>query len=106
MVSRQREWIRARSGCVVEGRDIGSEVWPDADLKVYLTADLSVRAARRKEEMAAEDRHEVAEDLVRRDTYDSTRSASPLRQADDAVVIDTTDMTVEAIVDEVLARLS
>ena len=105
LVSRQREWIRERGGGVVEGRDIGSEVWPDAELKVYLTADLSVRAARRKEEMAAEDRQEVAEDLVRRDTYDSTRAASPLRRADDAVVIDTTDMTVEDIVDALLARL-
>lgn len=105
MVSRQREWIRERGGGVVEGRDIGSEVWPDAELKVYLTADLAVRAARRKEEMAAEDRQEVAEDLARRDSLDSTREASPLRQADDAVVIDTTDLTVEQIVDQLLARL-
>jgi cytidylate kinase len=106
MVSRQREWIRAHDGGVVEGRDIGSEVWPDAALKVYLTADLSVRAARRKREMADEDRHEVADELVRRDTLDSSRSASPLRRADDAIEIDTTDLTVEQIVDDLLARLA
>ena len=106
MVSRQREWIRERGGGVVEGRDIGSEVWPDAELKVYLIADLAVRAARRKEEMAAEDRQEVAEDLVRRDTYDSTREASPLRQADDAVVVDTTELTVDEIVEQLLALLA
>jgi cytidylate kinase len=105
LVSRQREWIRTRGGGVVEGRDIGSEVWPDAELKVYLTADLAVRAARRKEEMAAEDRHEVADDLARRDTLDSSRATSPLRQADGAIVIDTTDLTVEQIVDDLLSRL-
>jgi cytidylate kinase len=106
MVSRQREWIRARGGGVVEGRDIGSEVWPDAELKVYLTADLVTRAARREAEMALEDRPEVAEDLARRDSLDSNREASPLRRTDDAVVIDTTDLSVEEIVEGLLARLS
>jgi cytidylate kinase len=105
MVSRQREWIRARGGGVVEGRDIGSEVWPDAELKVYLTADLVVRAARREAEMALEDRPEVADDLARRDSLDASREASPLRQTDDAVVIDTTDLSVEEIVEDLLARL-
>jgi cytidylate kinase len=105
MVSRQREWIRARRGGVVEGRDIGSEVWPDAELKVYLTADLVTRAARREAEMALEDRPEVADDLARRDSLDSSREASPLRQVDDAVVIDTTDLSVEEIVEGLLARL-
>jgi cytidylate kinase len=106
MVSRQREWIRARGGGVVEGRDIGPEVWPDAELKVYLTADLVTRAARREAEMALEDRPEVAEDLARRDSLDSNREASPLRRTDDAVVIDTTDLSVEEIVEGLLARLS
>jgi len=105
MVSRQREWIRTHGGGVVEGRDIGSEVWPDAELKVYLTADLAVRAARREAEMAAEERHEVAEDLARRDTLDSSRAASPLRRADGAIELDTTYLTVEQIVDDLLARL-
>jgi cytidylate kinase len=105
MVSQQREWIRSHGGGVVEGRDIGSEVWPDAELKVYLTADLEVRAARRKAEMAAEDRQEVADDLARRDALDSTRATSPLRRADGAVEIDTTYLTVDEIVEALLARL-
>jgi len=106
MVSRQREWIRSHGGGVVEGRDIGSEVWPDAELKVYLTADLAVRAARRKAEMAAEDRQEIAEDLARRDALDSTRATSPLRRADGAIELDTTHLTVAEIVEALLARLS
>jgi cytidylate kinase len=105
LVSRQREWIRTRSGGVVEGRDIGTEVWPDADLKVYLTADLSVRAARRQQEIGASNQHDVAADLARRDAKDSTREASPLTQAADAVVIDTTGRTVEDIVADLLGRL-
>jgi cytidylate kinase len=105
MVSRQREWIRTHSGGVVEGRDIGAEVWPDADLKVYLTADLSVRAARRQQEIGATSQHDVAADLARRDAKDSSREASPLTQAADAVVIDTTGRTVEDIVADLLGRL-
>jgi cytidylate kinase len=105
LVSRQREWIRTRSGGVVEGRDIGTEVWPDADLKVYLTADLSVRAARRQQEIGASNQHDVAADLARRDAKDSTREASPLTQAADAVLIDTTGRTVEDIVADLLDRL-
>jgi cytidylate kinase len=105
MVSRQREWIRTRGGGVVEGRDIGTEVWPDADLKVYLTADLSVRAARRQQEIGATSQHDVAADLARRDAKDSTRETSPLTQAADAVLVDTTGRTVEDIVADLLARL-
>jgi cytidylate kinase len=105
MVSRQREWIRTRGGGVVEGRDIGTEVWPDADLKVYLTADLSVRAARRQQEIGATSQHDVAADLARRDAKDSTREASPLTQAADAVLVDTTGRTIEDIVADLLARL-
>jgi len=106
MVRRQREWIDAHGGGVVEGRDIGTEVWPDAELKVYLTADLSVRAARRQQEIGADDERWVADDLVRRDTYDSTREASPLAVADDAVIVDTSDRTVDDIVDHLLGLLS
>jgi cytidylate kinase len=106
MVSRQREWIRVRGGGVVEGRDIGTEVWPDADLKVYLTADLAVRAARRQQEIGAGDQQDVAADLARRDTKDSTREASPLTQAEDAVVVDTTGLSVEEIVASLLERLA
>ena len=105
MVQRQRAWIAAHDGGVVEGRDIGTEVWPDAELKVYLTADLAVRAARRQQEMGVDDHSYVAADLARRDTYDSNRVASPLAVAEDAVVIDTTDRAVDGIVDDLLEYL-
>lgn len=106
MVSRQREWIRSHGGGVVEGRDIGSEVWPDAQLKVYLTADLEVRAARRQQELGLADQGHVAVDLARRDTFDANRAASPLTQASDAVVIDTTGRNIDDIVAELLERLA
>jgi cytidylate kinase len=105
MVSRQREWIRAHGGGVVEGRDIGSEVWPDAELKVYLTADLAVRAARRGQEMGVSDEQWVAEDLARRDNFDASREASPLQLAAGAVVVDTSGRSVDEIVVELLAHL-
>jgi cytidylate kinase len=93
MVRRQRAWADAHGGNgVVEGRDIGSVVFPDATVKVYLTADESVRAERRKEEA----------DITRRDRLDSTRAASPLAKADDAVAIDTTDTAADDVVDQVL----
>jgi cytidylate kinase len=104
MVRRQRAWIEEHGGGVVEGRDIGTEVWPDAELKVYLTADLSVRAERRGEEVGR-DAGSVAAELVLRDTVDSTREASPLTQAEDAVVIDTTARSVDEIVGALLERL-
>jgi cytidylate kinase len=91
---------------VVEGRDIGTEVWPDAELKVYLTADLAVRASRRQQEIGATSQHDVAADLARRDAKDSTREASPLTQAEDAVVVDTTGLSVEEIVASLLERLT
>jgi cytidylate kinase len=106
MVRLQRTWIAEHDGGVVEGRDIGTEVWPDAELKVYLTADLAVRAARRQQEMGVDDHSYVAADLARRDTYDSNREASPLAVADGAVVIDTTDRAVDDIIEDLLGCLS
>ncbi|SCF45937.1 (d)CMP kinase [Micromonospora mirobrigensis] len=100
LVQRQREMIANAGRIVVEGRDIGSVVAPDADLKVYLTASESARAKRRSTEDAA-DVAATAADLARRDRLDSTRTADPLRQADDAVVLDTTELGI----DEVVARL-
>jgi CMP/dCMP kinase len=97
MVERQRQWVRAHGGGVVEGRDIGSVVLPDADLKLYLDASPEVRAARRSEE--------GAEAVARRDRLDSTRAASPLGRAPDARVIDTGAHSVEEIVEQVLAWL-
>ena len=100
LVARQREIIAAVGRIVVEGRDIGSVVAPDADLKVYLTASADARAQRRSAEFAA-DLLFTAADLARRDRLDSTRSADPLRRIDDAVELDTTTLTI----DEVVTRL-
>jgi cytidylate kinase len=103
LVLRQREWVAAHGGGVVEGRDIGTVVFPSAALKVYLTADDSERANRRSKEMLDLHYDQVAADIARRDHIDSTRPASPLSVAEDAVRIDTTGRDVDAVVDEVLA---
>ncbi|MEE6262618.1 (d)CMP kinase [Plantactinospora sonchi] len=100
LVALQRQIIEAAGRIVVEGRDIGSVVAPDADLKVYLTASAEARAQRRSTENAA-DLAATAADLARRDRLDSTRAADPLRQAPDAVVLDTTELGI----DEVVSRL-
>ena len=102
MVRRQREWIDRNGGGVVEGRDIGAVVWPDAQPKVYLTARLAVRADRRHKEVEDLEFETVAADMAARDTLDSTREASPLNQASDAVVIDTTDHTIDEVVEIVM----
>jgi cytidylate kinase len=100
LVAGQRAIIAEADRIVVEGRDIGTVVAPNADLKVYLTADAEERARRRSSENAASPAATAA-DLARRDRLDSTRAADPLRQADDAVVLDTTSLGI----DEVVARL-
>ena len=98
MVSRQRDLAAAQPlGTVVEGRDITTVVFPDASVKIFLTASLEERARRRGEE---------GEDSVaRRDEADSTRAASPLRQADDAIVLDTTGRDVEDVAQEIVQWL-
>lgn len=98
LVSRQREWARRRNGGVLEGRDIGSVVFPDARLKVYLNASAEVRAARRAGEVKDLDYDTVAADLARRDAYDSGRSADPLMRADGAIEVDTSDLTIDEVV--------
>lgn len=103
MVLRQREWAAAHSGGVVEGRDIGTVVFPEAELKVFLTASEEARADRRTKEMLDRNYDEVAADLARRDRIDSTRAASPLSAAADAVVLDTTEMSADRAVDRVLS---
>ena len=101
LVRRQQAWAAEHEGGVVEGRDIGTVVFPHADLKVYLTADEDERVRRRASEVG----EEVAADIARRDRFDSTRTASPLLVAGDALVIDTTGRDIEDIVDEVLSKL-
>ena len=105
MRSRQREWATEHGGGVMEGRDIGSVVFPDATLKVYLDASPEVRAARRSKEVTDLDYETVAADLARRDALDQGREHDPLREADGAVVIDTSDLDVDQIVDAILEHL-
>jgi cytidylate kinase len=102
MVEAQRTWVADRGGeAVVEGRDIGTVVFPDADIKVYLTASEEERARRRAVERDEDLRFHLAA-IRRRDEFDSTRESSPLRPADDAIVLDTTGMSVDEVVDEIV----
>ncbi|HIL46811.1 MAG TPA: (d)CMP kinase [Acidimicrobiia bacterium] len=105
MVQRQRQWAQDRNGGVMEGRDIGSVVFPDAALKIYLTASEEVRAQRRAAEAGGEDVVAVAADLGRRDEVDSQRKASPLVEAEGSVVVDTSTMTIDQVVDHVVGLL-
>jgi len=95
LVRRQRMWGAAHNGGVMEGRDIGTVVFPDARLKVFLTAGEGERARRRRD----------AADVEQRDRLDSTRPVSPLKAADDAIVIDTTELAVDEVVARILERL-
>ena len=105
LVGLQREQVAAARdvgvGIVVEGRDIGTVVLTDADLKVYLTADPSIRAVRRAAETGSDAVDATEAALKARDTFDSSRAASPLIQADDAIVVDTTEMTLQQVIDHV-----
>ena len=100
LVRRQRRWAGERGGGVLEGRDIGSVVFPDAELKLYLTASPRVRAERRVAE-AGGDVDEIEAAIERRDRHDSSRSDSPLVEADGSIVVDTTGLSIA----EVLARI-
>jgi len=105
MVKRQRAWAETRNGGVMEGRDIGSVVFPDAMLKIYLTASEEVRAARRAAEVKEGDVAVVAADIERRDAVDTQRAASPLVEAEDAIVVDTSEMTLQQVVDHVIGLI-
>jgi cytidylate kinase len=105
LVRRQREWATDRSGGVLEGRDIGTVVFPDAILKVYLTARPDVRAERRAAEVSDLDYETVAADMARRDALDQGREADPLRLAPDALELDTSDMTIDEIVADLARRI-
>jgi len=106
MRSRQREWAREHGGGVMEGRDIGTVVFPDARLKVYLDASPEIRAARRSKEVADLSYESVASDLARRDALDQGRAHDPLTVAPEACVIDTSHLGVDEIVDRILELLS
>ncbi|WP_369221964.1 (d)CMP kinase [Streptomyces sp. R39] len=100
----QRSLARAAAaGIVVEGRDIGTTVLPDADLKVFLTASPQARAARRSGELKGADVNATREALVKRDAADSTRKTSPLAKAGDAIEVDTTELTLAQVIECVVA---
>lgn len=101
LVARQRALI-GPGGIVVEGRDIGTVVWPSAQPKVYLTASAVVRAQRRAGELGGADIAAVGADIARRDGLDSSRATSPLTKADDAVELDTSELDVDQVVDRLL----
>ena len=105
LVARQRELIAAAEAVVVEGRDIGTVVLPGATLKIYLTASPEVRAQRRAAQLgvtAPEKIAALAQDLHRRDEHDSRRADSPLRPAEDAIVVDSTDLDRAGVVARIL----
>jgi cytidylate kinase len=105
MVEQQRKMGKER-GVVLDGRDIGTVVFPQAELKLFMKADILVRAVRRQRELLEKDQlvdlDEVVDNIIQRDKIDTTRAESPLKQADDAVVIDTTHITIDEQVDEVI----
>lgn len=105
MLKLQRRF--AKQNCVLDGRDIGTVVFPDADKKFYIDADFKERVRRRHKELKDLGQNvtlgDIESDLHNRDTIDSTREFAPLKKADDAVYIDTTDMTIDEVVSKVLS---
>lgn len=105
MVDQQRKMGKEKA-VVMDGRDIGTVVFPNAELKLFMTADVLVRAFRRQKELLLRkqlvDLDEVIDNIIQRDKIDTTRAESPLRQAEDAIVMDTTNITVDEQVDEVI----
>lgn len=108
LVQRQRNF-RQRPGLVADGRDMGTTIFPDADVKVYLTATAEARAARRHKQLNGKENGASLTALFReicaRDARDASRKASPLRPADDAVVIDTTDLDIAGVMNRVLEEV-
>lgn len=106
LVELQRK-LAAESDCIMDGRDIGTCVLPDAQKKIYLTASSEVRAKRRYDELAAKgetcELKKIMEDIEERDHRDMHREISPLKQAEDAVLVDTSDMTKEEVVEKIIA---
>ncbi len=105
MVAQQQRMGKKR-GLVMDGRDIGTKVFPDAEIKVFMTADATVRAQRRQLELLARDEmvdlDDIIENIKKRDIIDSNREEGPLRRADDAIDLDTTFMTLDEQVDFIL----
>lgn len=109
MVALQRQ-MSSKGGVVLDGRDIGTVVFPNADLKIFMVAGIDARAQRRQQELAVLGEEvsveDVAMDLERRDSLDSGRDVSPLRKAEDAVEIDTSGLSIEGQVEKVIALVA
>ncbi|WP_044512068.1 (d)CMP kinase [Hymenobacter sp. DG25B] len=107
---RQQQRMGRKRGVVMDGRDIGTTVFPDAEVKIFMTADTRTRAVRRQDELLAKGEEvaleSIIDNLVKRDHIDSTRTESPLRRAADAVLLDTSHITIDEQVDFVLERVS
>lgn len=105
VVSRQKELAKT-TDVIMDGRDIGTCVLPGADVKIFLTASSRVRAKRRYDELTAKgevcDIDVIEKDIIERDERDMTRKESPLRQAEDAILVDTSDMTIEEVVETII----
>ncbi len=104
LANAQRAWARARGGAVLEGRDIGTAVFPDATMKVYLNASVEERARRRAAETGETDLAEMQRTIAARDHLDMTREVDPLTIADDAIVVDTTALSIDDVVGEIVER--
>lgn len=105
MRDQQRRWIALHGGGVVEGRDIGTVVFPGAELKIFLTASPDERARRRVDQSGGEV-NEIARNIAERDRIDSTRQDSPLRPAEDSVLIDSTGRSIDDVVSEIVRHFS
>jgi CMP/dCMP kinase len=109
MVAQQQKMGKKR-GVVMDGRDIGTAVFPDAEVKIFMTADVDTRARRRQDELLEKKQlvnlGEIKENLQKRDLIDSTRTESPLRRADDAFLLDTSHMTIDEQVEFVLNKVT
>ncbi len=101
----QRRFARAEGGAVLDGRDIGTVICPDAEVKLYVTSTAEIRAHRRWLEVGG-DPEQVLAEVIERDARDMGRSTAPLRPADDAIVIDTTDLTIQAAVALAIAAVT
>ncbi|MEG0190021.1 MAG: (d)CMP kinase [Lachnospiraceae bacterium] len=103
-----QQQLAEKENVVMDGRDIGTKVLPDANVKIYLTASVATRAKRRYEELQEKgiscELQEIAKDIAKRDSRDMTRKIAPLKQAEDAIYIDSSDMTINEVVKEILNK--
>ncbi len=102
LIERQRAFAAQHGGAILDGRDIGTVIAPNADAKLFVTATPEVRAKRRQSEEANSSYHVILADILERDARDAGRDAAPLRQAEDAILLDTTEMTIDIAVQQAI----